>query len=152
MKRHSACKQHGGPVHRRLGGFTLVELVITVAILAIIVAIAVPAYNDQIRRARRGQAQADLMELTQLAERYHSVNNTYVGFDTAAATLPLLRSPKQGTMHYDIDFVNVTRNGYGLQAVPQGGQANDVKCMTLTLDSVGQKGINGGSGSAADCW
>lgn len=150
---------HGGGAKREMRpvwwgahGFTLVELVITVAIIAILVAIAVPAYNDQVRKARRGQAQADLMELTQLAERYHSVNNSYVGFDTAATTLPLLRSPKQGTMVYDIDFQNVTRNGYNLRAVPQGGQVYDTKCMTLTLNSIGQKGITGGSGTTADCW
>lgn len=137
---------------RRAGGFTLIELMVTVAIIAILSSIAVPLYSDQVRRARRGQAQADLMELTQLAERYHAVHNSYVGFDTAAATLPLLRSPRQGDMHYDIDVLNVTRNGYSLQAVPQGGQTRDTKCMTLTLTSVGVKGISGGSGTAADCW
>ena len=64
----------------RVRGFTLIELMITVAIIAIIVAIAVPSYQDSVRKSRRGQVKADITELAQRAERFHSVNNSYVGF------------------------------------------------------------------------
>lgn len=58
-------------------GFTLVELMIVVAVIAVITMIAVPAYNEQVRKSRRGLAKSDLLELTQCAERFHTTNGTY---------------------------------------------------------------------------
>ena len=69
-------------------GFTLIELMIVVAVVAILASIAVPAYQEQIRKSRRAQAKADMVEYAQMAERYFTVNNTYVGF-----TLPTSQSP-----------------------------------------------------------
>lgn len=135
----------------RHGGFTLIELMIVVAVVAILAAIAVPAYNDQVRKGRRGQAQVDLVELTQLAERFHTVNNTYVGFP-ATLDSSLLRSPHQGTMYYQLRFEDVTQNEYSLTATPQGTQTKDAVCMTMSINSIGVKTITGGTGPVTDCW
>lgn len=139
---------------RKLRGFTLIELMVVIAIVAILVGIAVPAYQDAVRKSRRGQAKADLVELAQRAERYHTVNNAYntgAGF-LASLSADELQSPRgPGVMHYQINGVEAA-NTFTLTAVPQGGQARDTRCMTLTLNQAGTKGISGGTGTVAECW
>ena len=79
-------------------GFTLIELMIAVAIVATLAAIAMPAYDGAVRKAKRGQVKADMAELAQRAERFHTVNNTYVGF---WATVP----PVRGDTRWDVGTV-----------------------------------------------
>lgn len=131
---------------KRAGGFTLIELMIVVAVVAILAAIAYPSYQDAVRKSRRGQAKADMTELSQLLERHHTVNNTYAGM-----TNPITQSPKTGTAHYDIVISGANAATYVLTATPQGGQTADTLCMALTLNAAGAKGENG-SGTVEDCW
>ncbi|MBN8240556.1 prepilin-type N-terminal cleavage/methylation domain-containing protein [Marinobacter hydrocarbonoclasticus] len=127
-------------------GFTLIELMIAVAIIAIIAAIALPLYQNQVEQTRRTTAQADLLELAQWMERRYSN-----GFDYRDGgnnpVLPFTQSPQTGTAFYNISFsVNATRDTYTLQAVPTGAQAND-DCGTLTLNDEGVRGA-----AQAGCW
>lgn len=134
----------------RLGGFTLIELMTVVAVMAILVTIAVPNYQDAVRKGRRGQAKADLVELAQRAERHHTVNNTYNGFSLSSNDQ---RSPRTGdSFHYDVsvEVMNGGR-GFSLSAVPRGAQRNDARCMALGINQAGQKTISG-SGTVQDCW
>lgn len=137
--------------HQR--GFTLIELMIVVAIIGIIAAIAYPSYLNNVRDTRRTTAQADLMELSQWMERQYSVDYDYRDASGNAPALPFTESPRNGsTAFYDITFNgSVTQNGYTLQAAPKAGsdQAND-SCGTLTLNEAGARGATGGS--VADCW
>lgn len=121
---------------RRVAGFTLFELMITVAVVAILATIAMPAYQDSVRKSRRAQAKADLVELAQNLERYHTVQNTY-----ATAKLQFTQSPREGTAHYTLSFdKDPTASTFGIQAVPVAGgsQAKDT-CGTLALDQAGRK-------------
>ncbi|MCK7549843.1 type IV pilin protein [Marinobacter koreensis] len=127
-------------------GFTLIELIIAVAIIGILTAIAIPIYQNQIEQTRRTTAQSDLLELAQWMERQYSN-----GFDYRDSgndpTLPYTQSPQNGTAFYNISFSgNVTRDTFTLQAIPTGGQAND-DCGTLTLDEQGNRGA-----AQANCW
>ncbi|NJC01261.1 type IV pilus assembly protein PilE [Xanthomonas sp. 3272] len=127
-------------------GFTLIELMIVVAVIAILAAVAYPSYQEQLRKARRGQAKADLVEYAQLAERFRTVNNTYVGY-----TLPADWSPREASAltaaHYAVSFVgDRTRSTFVIQAAPRAGQLKD-KCGTLTIDQAGRK-----TGTLSDCW
>lgn len=132
-----------------IGGFTLIELMVVVAIIAILAAIAYPSYQDSVRKSRRGQAKADLVELAQHLERFHTVNNTY---ETPATwPNPVTQSPKTGTAHYEIEISNQTATGFLLTAEPLGAQTKDTRCMSLTLTAAGEKDIVGGSGTAEDC-
>jgi len=115
-------------------GFTLLELMITVAIIAIIAAIAYPSYQEQVRETRRSNAQADLLELVSFMERYYGENFSYVG-----AVLPFNNSPQQGNSFYNISFTAVpTASAYTIQAAPTGGQLAD-RCGTMTINQNNQR-------------
>ncbi|HCR34579.1 MAG TPA: type IV pilin [Stenotrophomonas sp.] len=130
---------------RAFGGFTLIELMITVAVVAILAAIAIPSYSEYVLRSRRAQAKADLVEVAQQLERFHTVQNTYAGM-----TLPFTQSPRDGTSRYTISLSgNATASTFTLQAVPGTGQDKD-KCGTLTLDQAGRKTPN--AATVAGCW
>ncbi|RDZ29248.1 type IV pilin protein [Lysobacter silvisoli] len=135
---------------RAARGFTLIELMVAVAIVGILVGIAYPAYLDSVRKSRRGQAKADLLELAQRAERFHTQGNSYVGF-TASLSAADLRSPRSGTPAYSLRVSGETANSFVLEAAPAGAQADDTACATLSLNQAGVKGATGSSG-AGYCW
>ncbi|WP_434031437.1 type IV pilin protein [[Pseudomonas] boreopolis] len=128
----------------RADGFTLIELMMVVAVIAVLSAIAYPAYSSYVRKAARGQAKADLVELSQLAERYHTVHNGYEDFG-----LPFDASPRQGTAKYNLELEDVTATTYTLKAVPTGGQTSD-SCGTLTLNQAGVK--TPAETTVSGCW
>ena len=139
-------KSHG--LMARVRGFTLLELMIVVAVVAILAAIAYPSYQDQIRKSRRAQAKADLVEYAGLAERFHTTNNTYDGF-----SLPTTVSPREAgaTPRYRLtpeDFTDA--NTFTITATPTTGQDAD-RCGTLSLNQAGAK-TESGSADLSECW
>ena len=138
----------------RESGFTLIELMVVVAVIAILVGIAYPSYQDAVRKGHRGQAKADLVELAQRAERHRTVTGSYAGFAIAA---PDNQSPRQGTARYTIARADDRTDPavFRLTATPTGAQASDTRCGTLILDQLGRKTIGGTpspTGVDADCW
>ena len=135
------------PAKGRVRGFTLIELMVVVAIVAILAAIAYPSYQEQIRKSRRAQAKADLVELTQALERFRTVQNTYAGI-----TLPFTQSPRAGTARYTLAVSGNTATAFTLTATPQsaGGQDAD-RCGTLTINQAGVK-TESGSADYSECW
>lgn len=142
-------------------GFTLIELVVVVAIIGILAAIAYPSYQDSVRKSRRADAKAAVLELAQWMERNYTATNRYnrtVG-DTAdqtaaqmTAKLPFNQSPRDSTKAYDLDVSAVALNSFTLRAVPAGDQTND-PCKTLTVTNTGAKGVSvDATLSAAECW
>ncbi|WP_277222809.1 type IV pilin protein [Pseudomonas indica] len=134
---------------RRQNAFTLIELMIVVAVIGILAAIAYPSYQEHVRKARRADAQTALMESAQHMERYFTAKGTYLN-----ATLPYSESPKDGsgTKFYDLRFAtgSPTATAYVIQAAPKNGMAND-KCGTLTLSNTGLKG-QATTATTAECW
>lgn len=123
---------------RAARGFTLIELMVVVAVVAILAAIALPSYQDALRKSRRGQAKADLVELAQIAERHRTVQGSY-----ATWAPPFTTSPKSGTSHYDIALIR-TASAFTLTATPSAGQAND-SCGTLAINQAGQRWHSAGT-------
>lgn len=143
------------PAARRIqrgSGFTLIELMIAVAIVGILAAIAYPSYQEQVRKGRRADAMAQLVTLAQAYERYYTSNNTYVGFwdslDDAQKN-----SPTQGTAYYVLDATNETRTAFTITAERQsaGNQTSD-RCGDLTIDQAGRKGIVDATATREECW
>ena len=106
---------------RRQRGFTLVELVITVLIVAILASIALPAYQDQVRKSRRAEVKGEILAMVQCMERFNTANSTYVG-GPARCTAPV-------NTFYNVAYANVARTTFTINAVAQGGQANDPRQM-----------------------
>lgn len=132
--------------HKSIYGFTLTELMIVIAIIAILGAIAFPGYQRYVTKTHRTDAQKNLLELTQYMERYFTENGRYhQDAGGTAVSLPFSKSPKDGTTtHYNIAFATGTLNAtaYTLLATPIGSQlANDTDCGILSLTSTDVKCI-----------
>jgi type IV pilus assembly protein PilE len=132
-------------------GFTLIELMIVVVIIAILMAIVIPSYRSHMQRSRRGAAAACLTEQAQYMERYFTTNMKY-----ANATLPTVaQSPCKTDLQrfYTIGFDgDPTNTAFTVQAVPVAGsaQASD-SCGTLKLTQTGTKSVTGTT-AVAQCF
>ena len=159
---------------RCAGGFTLVEVFIVVALVAIVASIAIPSYRDYILRSKRSAARQVLMEAAQYLERNYTTAGCYDYADTTsclaragtAAVQPssLLRAPSEGRQSYLVTwtFANAGQ-AYTLTATPCGDAGancpagsettfTDPTCGALTLTQTGLRGKVGGSGDIATCW
>lgn len=143
---------------RRELGFTLIKLMIAVAIVAILAAIAYPSYIEHVKRARRADAKTALLNDAQFLERnftesncYHKSNSTPTSPCNTAITLPQTQSPTDGAAIYTISATTLSATAYTLTATPVvgGPMAGDV-CGNLTLSHLGVKGVGGST--VAECW
>jgi type IV pilus assembly protein PilE len=144
---HKRRKSMRGQRCRR--GFTLIELMIVVAIVAILVALALPSYARYIRKANRGEAQQLMLNWANMEEIWRANNATYAD-ETELAV------PTHG--RYTFTVTNETATTYTLTADPTGDQAKDkdrdTLCDPLTLDQSNVKGpqITIGGNLITRCW
>lgn len=120
---------------------------ITVAIVAILAAIAYPSYQDSVRKTKRANAQADLMELASFMERKYTETNAY---PSASVALPFIISPRDGTAAYAL-IKSDDSSTFTLTATPTGGQATD-SCGILTISNIGEKKAKVSGVEIPGCW
>ncbi len=134
----------GMQAFRNCKGFTLIELMLVIAIIGILAAIAWPNYQSYLIGARRAEAEADMLKIQLGLEKWRANNNSYtstlsnVGFT-------------DNNPHYNYAITGAaagdppTASAYVIRATAQGGQATDSACTPLTLDQSNAKG-------PAGCW
>jgi type IV pilus assembly protein PilE len=126
-------------------GFTLIELMITVAIVGILAAIAYPSYTNYVLRGYRSEGLAMLSDAAARMERFYAQNNTYAGATLATLGITNANSPNG---RYTLSLpAAATATTYSLQIAPQGAQTKDTTCGTMSLDQSGTK-----SPTTAECW
>jgi type IV pilus assembly protein PilE len=144
---------------RRIGGFTLFELMITVVVLAIIVGIAVPAYQQQVRKSRRADARNAVLDLAGREERFLSISNSYsqtpadVGYGS-----PFPVTVNNGYYQLTVAVPDPAQGGvtpsYIITATYLGPQVADAECAQFTVNQLGQQAAltSGGALNTATCW
>ena len=133
---------------RPLLGFTLIELMVTVAIVAILAAIAYPSFIEQIRKSRRADAKTGLNLAAQNIERDYTLNNSYASAVATVLGASGVQSPER---HYQITVNSSTATTYTIDAAPQAPQNKDLACATFRLDNIGNKSVTG-TRPATECW
>ncbi len=119
-------------------GFTLIELMITVAVIGILAAIAYPGYQGQIRKSRRAEAQATLMNVAGRQQQFLLDTRTYASsLSDLGVTVPSSVSPFY-TITLSVTNSASVPSAFTATATPLGGQANDV-CASLSIDQAGVK-------------
>ena len=144
-------------------GFTLIELMVTVAIVAILATIAVTSYSTQVLKSRRTEAKSALLDLSGREEKLFSTTNAYsnleasVGYAAGGSATVMTNMPF-GNNYYtltaqvpDPGQAPATPSTYVLTAKPVGTQANDTLCGSFSLNQLGVQ-TSTGTATAASCW
>jgi type IV pilus assembly protein PilE len=131
--------------HSHSKGFTLIEMLIALACVALLASFAWPSYQSSVLRSQRAQARAALLQAAHWFERAASANGSYpLTADVPASVLQVDGQRYKMT-------VTSTAQSYTLSATPLGTQAADA-CGTLTLNHLGVRSVLGASQTAAQCW
>lgn len=141
---------------KKNSGFTLIELMIAVAIVGILVRIALPSYTNYVLRSHRVEAINGLLDVASRQARFYTIGNAYT---TSMTTLGYPTDPypvsSSTNRYYDISVASApaaTASApatFTVQAVPYGSQANDA-CGTFTYTDLGVKGVSGST--VSKCW
>lgn len=134
-------------MHRRQSGFTLIEIMIVVMIVAILAAIAIPAYHRYVVRAHRTDATRTLLDLAGRQEHYFYSNNTY-----APDVTTLGGTATMAGQFYTVAVNSADTKNFSITATAISTQATeDTECGNFTINRQGQQTVSG-TGTKAACW
>lgn len=130
---------------KKYNGFTLIELMIVVAIIGVMSAIAFPSYNSYMNKSRRADAKVGLSKIADRQERYYLQQDTYT---TDLGALKISTTSEEG--YYTLAVDTADTNGFIATATAIGTQSKDTDCKTLSLSSTGLKTATGDD--TTKCW
>lgn len=133
----------------------MIELLIALAIVGVIAAIALPSYQQSIRKSNRADAQITLSRLATLQEQYFFRTNNYTDdFADLIAGAVSGANLQSNEGHYSISLtLTGGGSGWNMIATPQGDQLNDDECLAINLNSLGAKTATDSDGAASSvCW
>lgn len=134
----------------KIRGFTLIELMVVIAIVAILATFAVPAFTDQLRKSRRADAARGLSEIQLRQERWRASHQEYVGSDTDA-TEKALFGDLPVSPYYTFAFDSTAlADGFTVSATPKAAQAADTGCSPMKLQV--DKGVVIKTPTTNRCW
>lgn len=141
---------------QRSRGFTLIELMIVVAVVGILASVAYPSYQDHVRKSRRTSAQAVMMEMAAKQHQRLLDVRSYAGTTATPATATTLgvSAPSDLASHYTVNSVadmTATPPTFTVTATPTTAQSGD-KCGTLTLNQTGLREARKNGAAVSGCW
>ncbi len=128
-------------------GFSLLELLIVMALVAILMASAYPSYLHHLIKTRRNQAQICLLQLAAQLEAYYNEENTYKNANLANLGINQYTDDYHS---YELHILDITDSGFNINATPQGQQTKD-SCQTLGLNELGEQSASGAA-NPNNCW
>lgn len=138
------------------GGFSLVELILVIAIIGILSSIAIPSYNGYIIKGKRSEGRAYLMDLVSRQERFYSDCNQYASTITATGTsscttLTMRANTSSDSGEYGAPTIVLSDSNQDFDITITPANFTDAKCASLSIDETGAKTFTG-TGSQAICW
>jgi type IV pilus assembly protein PilE len=147
------CRGSNAPRQQPSKGWSLTELLISLALMSVLATLALPVYQQQQRQARRGDGQAALLQLQMDQARWRSAHDSHT--DTLGALG--WTSDRSALGHYQINITEASSDSYTLEAVAVGGQSEDRDCSPLRLSWQGSATAVFSAGPHSDsdparCW
>jgi type IV pilus assembly protein PilE len=141
-------------MNRSTAGFSLIELLIVIAIIGVLASIAYPSYQDSVAKTRRNDAASALMESVQALERYYTVNHRYTNSSGNLPAIYPTKAPNNGVTYYNIAVAGTpTASTFTLRASPTGAMTGDY-CGNFQIDQSGVLSLDSASSgyTVAKCW
>ncbi|NBW24185.1 MAG: type IV pilin protein [Betaproteobacteria bacterium] len=140
---------HQPQIARATRGFTLIEIMIVVALIGILASIALSSYQSHALKTRRYAAQSCLMEQAQYMERYYTTANNPMSY--TGAVLPAATCQTNLASYYAFSLISASQ-AFTVQAVASGTQTSDTNCRTLALNQAALQSSSSATASTTGCW
>ncbi len=137
-----------------IGGFTLVELAVTAAIVGLLATAALPSFVKHVRKSHRAEAKSALLDLAERQERYYARTSAYAATPTALGyegnAFPI-DVATGSSVYYRLSAITTANATFLASATPVGSQAGDT-CGTYTVNHLGTRGNADNTTATASCW